>query len=191
MGPEEEEEKASEKGENEGVVEVPPPKTLAEAEGFVKIPVNKVKAKKEKISAKKVLRIVRAGNTGSIKKPLMNKVARKAKKSKRTKPLGPGTLKFKFKATRSRAVCDVLNCKAKPSKGFRCPKHKKLIRKAQLAANNIVWKKRVKAGTAGHHVVYTNPKKKTQATRWALKATNKAMKVHSGAATLKTRSSRR
>lgn len=96
------------------------------------------------------------------------KVASKPKVSKR-KP-GPATAKFKFKPLpKSRTQCDVLNCKVRPSKGFRCTGHKKLIRKAQLKANNVVWKKRVKAGTAGHHVIYTRPgEKKPIATRWSL-----------------------
>ncbi len=103
----------------------------------------------------------------------------KAKKALRAKRVvGPATAKFKFKAERKRGECDVLGCNAKPQAGFRCTKHRKLIRKAQLKANNVVWKKRVKAGTAGHHVVYTRPGEKLPiATRFAMKAPEKALEV--------------
>lgn len=92
---------------------------------------------------------------------------------------GPGTKKFKFKAERGEGECDVLGCKAKGlGKKRRCPKHKKEIRKVQLAENNKVWKARVKKGTAGHHAVYTRPgEKKPIATKFALKETDRALKA--------------
>lgn len=115
----------------------------------------------------------------AVKKATKPKAAKPKAKKERVKPIGPATAKVKFKdKPKSRDYCDVLNCSAKPKAGFRCEKHRKVIRKAQLAANNVVWKKRVKAGTAGHHVVYTRPgEKKAIATRFSLKATDKAIKV--------------
>lgn len=105
--------------------------------------------------------------------------AKKVKAKDRTKPIGPGTKLFKFKdGPKSFEVCDVLNCREKPKSGFRCVKHKKAIRKAQLKANNITWRKRVKDGTAGNHVVYTRPgEKKPIATKYSLKKTDAAVKV--------------
>lgn len=141
------------------IKEIPVPKTEKQAKGFKKIPVNS-KEKPKAVSPKKVLKAV------------------KAPKKERTKPVGKGTLLFKYKPKRSREVCDVLSCREKPKKGFRCEKHRKMIRKAQLKANNVVWKKRVKEGTAGHHVVYTKPDTgKTIATKFSLKATDKATAV--------------
>lgn len=128
----------------------------------VKIPVKKIPAK-------------------SSSKPSTGKAKPKAKKTPkakaRVKPIGPGTSAFKFKPLpKSREVCDVLTCREKPKAGFRCAKHKKIIRKAQLKANNVIWKKRVKAGTAGHHAVYTY--EDTQlATKFAIKQTDKMEKV--------------
>lgn len=95
-------------------------------------------------------------------------------KAKAAKKVGPGTIKFKFKENRKPGQCDVLNCSVNNLKGLkrRCPKHKKIIRKAQLKANNVVWKKRVKNKEAGHHAVYTYDGKQL-ATRYSLKATDK------------------
>jgi hypothetical protein len=141
------------------VKEIKPPKTEKQAKGFKKIPVNG-KGKVKKLSPKQVL-----------------KKANPKAKRERIKPLGPVTKQFKFKdGPKSFEICDVLNCKSKPKKGFRCDAHRKLIRKAQLKANNAVWKKRVKAGEAGHHAVYTYEGKRI-ATRAALKDTEKFIPV--------------
>lgn len=71
---------------------------------------------------------------------------------------GPAMLKLqnKLKAAPVQGQCDVRGCNAKAAspRAFRCLKHRKAIRKLQLKANNAVWRRRVKAGTAGHHVVY-------------------------------------
>lgn len=133
------------------------PKTEKQAKGFVKIPVNAKKGEKpKKLAPKTVL-----------------------KKVSGAKVIGPGTKLFKFKpGKKSREVCDLLSCRTKPKTGFRCDAHRKIVRKAQLKANNPVWKRRVKAGTAGHHVVYTKPDTgKRIATKFSLKAADEATKV--------------
>lgn len=56
-------------------------------------------------------------------------------------------------------------------RGRWCRACKKAVRKEQLRLNNIVWKARVKKGTAGHHVAY-----KGKATGWAVEKTDLATK---------------
>lgn len=104
-------------------------------------------------------------------------------------PKGPGpamqALASKLRAEPSLGGCDVIGCKnrATSPRAWRCGPHKKAIRKAQLKANNAVWRKRVKEGKAGHHVVY-----KGYASVFSLKNTKVAEKiVTSGRSTLKTR----
>lgn len=104
----------------------------------------------------------------------------KSVKKQTKRGVGPGTKRFKFKAVRKAGECDVLGCSRSPSttKARRCLKHKKLIRKEQLKANNVVWRKRVQKGTAGHHIVYTSPKEgKTSLTEWARANPERAMKL--------------
>lgn len=117
------------------------------------------------------------------------KVKTKEKKARRV--VGPGTKKFSFKEARVRGACDVARCskKARSPKGFRCKKHIKLVRKAQLKANNVVWRKRVKAQTAGHHIVYTF-KKVTKPTEWATRNPDAAVTQTERGATVDTKALR-
>lgn len=92
--------------------------------------------------------------------------------------------KFKWKKERIRGECDILGCKAKGHPGYRCKKHKKAVRKVQLKLNNIRWRKNVKEGKAGHHVVYTPMEEKQRLTKWARKDTASAEKVVKQEATI-------
>ncbi len=134
--------------------------------------VAKAKPKVEKKAPKP--KVVKASKAKAVKAAKVPKV----KAPKAAKKVGPGTVKFKFKENRKPGQCDVLNCSVNNLKGVkrRCPKHKKIIRKAQLKANNVVWKKRVKNKEAGHHAVYTYDGKQL-ATRYSLKATDKVADV--------------
>jgi hypothetical protein len=97
----------------------------------------------------------------------------KAAKSAKRKP-GPAMAAFKQKKERRLGVCNLIGCAQKTvtAKSKWCKEHKKEIRKAQLAANNIIWRKRVEAGTAGHHVAYRN-----HATVWAQENAKKALSL--------------
>jgi hypothetical protein len=73
--------------------------------------------------------------------------------------VGPAMKDFikKVKKTPLPGICQLNGCKTKVTARAKwCATHKKEIRKAQLKANNEVWRKRVKDGIAGHHVVYKN-----------------------------------
>jgi len=113
-------------------------------------------------------------------KPKAKKVekpkAAKPKKTPKAKVVGPAMKKLASKLRpKEQGKCDWKGCPAKTGKKYRCLKHMKVVRKLQLAANNVVWRKRVKAGTAGHHAVYTSPlQKKQRLTQWAKKETPKA-----------------
>lgn len=139
-----------------------------------RIAANRKEAEAKKTIAKPKTEKVAKAKVVKAPRPTAKKVSKE-----RVKPIGPGTKQFKFKTERAAGECDVQGCKVKGlGKKRRCTKHKKEIRKVQLAANNKVWKARVKAGTAGHHVVYTRPgEKKPIATKFSLKATDKAVKV--------------
>ena len=140
----------------------------------------RIAANKKEAEAKKApKKEIKVKPKKEVKQAKVKPTAKKVKAKDRTKPIGPGTKLFKFKdGPKSFEVCDVLNCREKPKSGFRCVKHKKAIRKEQLRANNIIWRQRVKNGTAGHHVVYTRPgEKKPIATKYSLKKTDAAVKA--------------
>jgi hypothetical protein len=104
-----------------------------------------------------------------------------AKRTTQSKALAQ--LKWKLKPIRTRGVCSKQGCNIKwtgaPGRVF-CKKHKKVLRKLQLKLNNVVWLKRVKAGTAGHHVIYKN-----HVTEFAAKKPKEALKkVEQGKATV-------
>lgn len=148
--------------------------TPAEQEAMAK----RIAANRKEAEAKKTKKEIKV-KTEKKAAPKAKPTAQKVKKTDRIKPIGPGTKMFKFKAERAAGECDVQGCKVKGlGKKRRCGKHKKEIRKEQLRANNVVWKKRVKDGTAGHHVVYTRPgEKKPIATKYSLKKTDAAVAV--------------
>lgn len=50
-------------------------------------------------------------------------------------------------------VCWLKGCQEEAKVRW-CPKHQKEVRKLQLKLNNQTWQKRVKAGKAGHHILY-------------------------------------
>lgn len=85
---------------------------------------------------------------------------------------GPAMAKFKVKPVAEPGICRLVGCKTKTAGVKWCATHKKQIRKAQLKANNPVWRKRIKAGTAKHHVVYSD-----RPTAWAVKAKEEALKI--------------
>lgn len=141
-----------------------------------RIAANRQEEAKTKVKEAKAAKVpAKPAKVAKVAKPA--KVAG-AKSPKAKKVIGPATKNFKFKdGPKDRKVCDVKGCTKKPKTGFRCDAHRKEIRKAQLAANNVVWKKRVKAGTAGNHVIYTRPgEKKPIATQFSLKNPDKAAK---------------
>lgn len=109
------------------------------------------------------------------------KKATKAKAKKVTaRKVGPGTEEFKFKAAKIQGRCDILGCQhsAKTKRSWRCARHTKEVRTAQLAANNKTWRKRVDDATAGHHLVYTSPKTGKQLpTEWAFLNPKRALAV--------------
>lgn len=77
--------------------------------------------------------------------------------TKARKP-GPAAPLFKVKAAKEPGVCQMRGCSSRSvtERSKWCYEHKRVVRKAQLALNNIVWRKRVERGTAGHHVAYKN-----------------------------------
>lgn len=85
------------------------------------------------------------------------------------------SLKWKLKPQRVRGVCTKQGCNVKwsdqPGRVF-CKKHKAELRVEQLRLNNIVWLKRVKAGTAGNHVIYNG-----KATKFSVAKPKAALKV--------------
>lgn len=85
------------------------------------------------------------------------------------------SLKWKLKPQRVRGVCTKQGCNVKwsgqPGRIF-CKKHKAELRVEQLRLNNIVWLKRVKAGTAGNHVIYGG-----KATKFSVAKPKAALKV--------------
>lgn len=85
------------------------------------------------------------------------------------------SLKWKLKPQRVRGVCTKQGCNVKwsgqPGRVF-CKKHKAELRVEQLRLNNIVWLKRVKAGTAGNHVIYGG-----KATKFSVAKPKAALKV--------------
>lgn len=93
---------------------------------------------------------------------MSKKTAKKAevwkvlKKTTHSKTLA--SLKLKVKPERIPGVCLVQGCNKPSATGLAqwCRDHKKAIRKEQLRLNNIVWRKRVEQGKAGHHLVYRN-----------------------------------
>lgn len=108
----------------------------------------------------------------------------KGKKVEKIRKPGPAMQKLaaKIKLKFEPGECRVRGCNKKTVGLKWCPKHKKIIRKMQLKANNAVWHKRVKAGTADHHVVY-----KKHATVWALTHQDKALaKVKKGLSIIQT-----
>ncbi len=114
------------------------------------------------------------------KKPKVLADLKPGKRTTQSKALA--ALKWKLKPIRTRGVCAKLGCNIKFPNARRvfCKKHKKALRKVQLKLNNVVWNKRVKAGTAGHHVVY-----KGGATEFAVKKTAEAeKKIKAGKATI-------
>lgn len=84
--------------------------------------------------------------------------------------VGPAmeAIQNRMKTQRTPGICMIRECRNKSTtpKAKWCKKHQKEVRKLQNAANHTVWKMRVAAGMAGHHVVY-----KGRPTSWA--ATNK------------------
>jgi hypothetical protein len=144
----------------------PMPKKATEAEAKSVFGKEGKKIMKE---AKKAVKKVAAKKPAKVATKKVAKVAKpKASKKQAKRVVGPGTAKFKFKKEKLVGQCDVLGCKAKAHKpnAYRCMKHKKEIRKVQLAANNVVWHKRVKAKTADHHIVYTYDGKQ-KLSKWA------------------------
>lgn len=100
---------------------------------------------------------------------------------------GPAMVQFakKLRKTPEQGMCHVLGCEKKSVtlRAKWCMGHKKAIRKAQLKANNKVWRKRVKEGLAGHHVIYAGA-----ATAFSLKNRELAEKiVAAGRATIATK----
>src|SRR5687767_13403560 len=75
------------------------------------------------------------------------------------------SLKLKLRPTRIMLKCSVDNCKkdVPNERTTFCHWHKKDIRREQLRLNNITWKRRVKKGTAKHHLTY-----RREATEWAV-----------------------
>ena len=115
----------------------------------------------------------------AVRKLKLNRVPRKP---------GPAmiALKGKLKPEPVKGECAWKGCskKAVTKLARWCMGHKKAIRKAQLKANNKVWNRRVKDGSAGHHVVYDGA-----ATVWAVmhkdKAIQQVKKGHSIISTVK------
>lgn len=96
---------------------------------------------------------------------------------------GAASSKLVLKTDRKPGQCLMLECDetTEPRKKW-CSKCKLAVRKLQLAENAVAWKKRVKAGTAGHHVTY-----KGAATVFTLKNRKLAEKiVASGRSMLKS-----
>ena len=117
---------------------------------------------------------VKAPQAAKVKAPAKTKGGPTLQRKDRSK-VGPAMKRFKFKKDRKPGECDVLGCKVNGlAPARRCHKHKKLIRKAQLKANNVVWRKRVKEGTAGNHAVYTFDGDQV-ATKFARKESSKAL----------------
>lgn len=158
---------------------------------------SKVKLVKKPVAKKAAVKEPKAKAPKAKKEPKM-KAAPKEVKTVKAKPVpgnklkfgsrkpGPAMGLFKLKDPAEPGVCRVYGCskKASSGKGRWCAPHKKEIRKAQLKANNVIWRKRVKAGTAGHHVVYS-VEKKLRPTEWAVKNKEKALaKVKKGEATI-------
>lgn len=129
-----------------------PPKKTKAATPKPKPATTKVKAKGEttKVAAKEP----KAKAAKKVKKEVMKiKGAQLLKK-------GPGpamvALAKKVRTDVETGHCHFRGCtkKSVTNRAKWCLAHKRAIRKAQLKANNAVWRKRVKRGEAGHHVVY-------------------------------------
>lgn len=86
----------------------------------------------------------------------------KAPRAKRLKgPLprakkGPASKVVKVKTNREPGVCTKLRCGSKTAspRSKWCKAHKKEVRALQLKLNNVVWRKRVEKGVAGHYESY-------------------------------------
>lgn len=146
-------------------------------EKALKQPLTKQEKVERKAKAPKKVKVAKAKPAKAKKAPKEKAKGGPSLQIKDRAKVGPAMKKFKFKVKRQKGECDVLGCKVKGlGSKRRCPKHKKLIRKAQLKANNVVWRKRVKDGVAGHHAVYTDSDEgKTRATKFAVKAADKAL----------------
>lgn len=109
----------------------------------------------------------------------------KGKKVEKIRKPGPAMqrLAAKIKLKYEKGECRFRGC-SKPALGLRwCKNHKKFVRKMQLKANNVVWRKRVRAGKADHHVVY-----RKHATFWTIAHKDAALKkVKKGESIIKTR----
>lgn len=127
--------------------------------------VTKAKAPEAKPLSKADAKMLKESRKRSAK--IREKKAAEAKAAKAKRPegaqllsKGPGPAMKGFKVKVDKAIkpglCQLHGCSAKAAtkRAKWCREHKKTIRKAQLAANNVVWRKRVSEGTAGHHVAY-------------------------------------
>ena len=145
-------------------------------------------------AAKKLVKKVKAKAAKPTKKEAPKKAPQKAKELVKIKGAqllkkgpGPATKAWakKFRADREPGQCNMKGCSRKTvtPRAKWCAPHKKEVRKAQLKANNVVWRKAVKEGRAGHHVVYDG-----QATVFTLQNKNQAEKiVLAGRATVTTK----
>lgn len=143
-----------------------------------------VKKAVKKVLVKKPLKVIPLKPNAKLRKLstlLAKPRAKKAEGAPALKPISKVVancaaikkLNWKLRAARVPGLCSKLGCQVKfPSRGqIYCKAHKKAVRKVQLKLNNIVWRRRVKAGTAGHHVVYDDT-----ATKWTMKARKEAEK---------------
>lgn len=156
--------------------------TEALAVAPVSATVVKSKLVKPKVSKPKVPKVTKpkAAKKAEPKKvpakPKGEKVKPAVKKTKKNEKRQPGpamkALAGKVKENRVLGVCMRKGCSTKTvtHRAKWCREHKKAIRKAQLAANNVVWKRRVLKHEAGHHVAYRN-----EATKWSATHKDKAL----------------
>ena len=95
--------------------------------------------------------------------------------------VGSGTKAFKYKPLPwAPGACKVLKCKQKATSKMAkvCRVHKKEIRKQQLKANNVTYRKRIKDHKVISHIVYTDPDTgKPMLTQWAQRNPDKAMAI--------------
>lgn len=142
--------------------------------GAVSESTNKEVAVKPEAELKAVAKAVKkvAKRVEKVAKKVSKKPAKKASKAPSIKgaynvspkPRNIPIAGIKFKKVIVNGTCRVLGCNAKcPPRANTCATHKKQIRKAQLEAGMVKFRKRQAAGKAGHYVVFRG-----KPSKWAL-----------------------